>query len=139
MPQNRSTALALAFVALACGSQSGRAQTPITRDQAVSSALLHGSRLAIARADTAAAFAGLRVAREWQNPTLSATYSKATPNYHYIAELPLDVITRGPRVGSARSARLSAQYRFVFERAAAELDADTTYTRALASRERARL
>src|SRR5205085_2078561 len=105
----------------------------------IAAALEHGARLAVARADTSAAFAGLRAAREWQNPTLSATYSKAPPNYHYIAELPLDIVSRGPRVGSARAARAAAQFRFAFERAAVQLDADTTYTRAIASREKARL
>jgi len=55
-------------------------------------------------------------------------------------ELPIDFPwLRGPRVGSAVAARTAAQYRYSFQRAAAALDADTTYTRTLAAREHARL
>jgi len=114
------------------------AQQPVSREQAVQSAVSTGTRLAIARADTMVAFAGLVSARAWQNPTLSATYSKSVPTYHYIVDLPFDLPgMRSARIGSARSARLAAQYRYAFERAGAALDADTTYTRAVAARERA--
>ena len=132
-------ARAAVIVVVAARLRTAGAQTPITRDQAIASALDRGGRIALARADTTVASAGLRAAREWQNPSLSATYSKATPNYHYIAEIPLDVVSRGPRVASARAAREAAQFRFAFERAAVQLDADTTYTRAVASREKSRL
>jgi cobalt-zinc-cadmium efflux system outer membrane protein len=74
------------------------------------------------------------------NLSLSATYSKSTPNYHEILDLPLDITgARGARIRSAQSTRLASQYRFQFERAAAALDADTTYTRALAAVEHVRL
>src|SRR6185503_11743765 len=116
------------------------AQNPVSRDEAVQAAVNAGTRLAIARSDTMVAFAGLAAARAWQNPTLSATYSKSVPTYHYIVDLPFDLPgMRSARIGSARSARLAAQYRYTFERAGAALDADTTYTRALAARERATL
>jgi cobalt-zinc-cadmium efflux system outer membrane protein len=46
---------------------------------------------------------------------------------------------RGIRVRAAQAGRLASQYRFEFERAAAALDADTSYTRALAALERVRL
>lgn len=116
------------------------AQTPVSRSEAVAAALEHGARLGLARADTAVAFAGLLAARAYPNPALSTVYSKSTPNYHVTMDVPLDLpLVRGPRVGAARAARLSSQYRFAFERAAAALDADTTYTRAIAARERARL
>lgn len=116
------------------------AQTPVSRSDAVAAALEHGARLGLARADTAAAFAGLLAARAYPNPALSTVYSKSTPNYHVTMDVPLDLPPlRGPRVGAARAARLASQYRFAFERAASALDADTTYTRAIAARERARL
>jgi len=117
-----------------------RAQTPVTRSEAVDAAVRQGTRLAVARADTAAAYAGLLAARALQNPLLSVSYSKSVPTYHYFLDIPLDLpLQRSARVGSARASRLAAQYRFAFERAASSLDADTTYTRAVAAREKARL
>lgn len=79
-------------------------------------------------------------ARALQNPALSASYSKSTPQYHVTMDLPIDFpALRRARIGSAEAARTAAGYRFAFERAAVTLDADTTYTRALAAREHARL
>jgi cobalt-zinc-cadmium efflux system outer membrane protein len=84
--------------------------------------------------------AQLRSARQWDNPSLSATYTKSTPNYHEVVDLPLDITgARSARIQSAQASRLASQYRFHFERAAAALDADTTYTRALAAAEHLRL
>jgi outer membrane protein, heavy metal efflux system len=115
-------------------------RTPISRADAVALAVTRGPRLMAARADTSAAFAQLRTARAFQNPAFSASYTKSTPQYHYTLELPLELpYLRGPRVGAASAARQASQYRFDFERAAVELDADTTYTRALAAREHAQL
>jgi cobalt-zinc-cadmium efflux system outer membrane protein len=116
------------------------AQRPVSRAEAVDAAITIGPRLAVAQADTAVALAGLITARALPNPTLAATYPSDPPPYHATIELPIDFPwLRGPRVGSARAARTAAQYRYAFERAAAALDADTTYTRALAAREHARL
>lgn len=136
----RSSLLAFA-VALAVG-EVARAQEPVSlsRADAVRAALERGPRLGIARADTAVAAAQLRTARAFQNPVLSLTYSKSAPQYHFVAELPLDAPwLRSSRVGSAQAGRSSAQYRFAYIRAAIALEADTTYTRALASMARARL
>ncbi|HJQ18914.1 MAG TPA: TolC family protein [Gemmatimonadaceae bacterium] len=117
-----------------------RAQTPVSRDSAVAAAVTSGGRLAIARADTLVAFAGLVGARAWPNPTLNASYSKSPPTNHFIMDIPFEWPgQRGARIGAARATRLAAQYRFAFERAGAALDADTTYTRAVAARERAAL
>jgi cobalt-zinc-cadmium efflux system outer membrane protein len=81
--------------------------------------------------------AELLTARSWENPSLAGTYSKSPPNYHAIVDLPLDITgARGARIRAAQASRLASQYRFEFERAAAALDADTSYTRALAARER---
>jgi cobalt-zinc-cadmium efflux system outer membrane protein len=116
------------------------AQRPVTRMDAVDAAVRVGPRLAVAQADTAVALAALISARALPNPTLAASYTKDPPPYHSTLELPIDFPwLRGPRVGSASAARTAAQYRYSFQRATAALDADTTYTRALAAREHARL
>jgi outer membrane protein, heavy metal efflux system len=116
------------------------AQRPVTRSDAVASALDRGARAAVARADTLVGAAQLLSARQWENPGLSLTYSKSLPRYHEIVDLPIDLFgVRSARIGSAEAARLASQYRFRFERAAAALDADTTYTRALAAQEHVRL
>src|SRR5919202_362421 len=116
------------------------APAPVTRAEAVDAAVLRGARLALARADTAVAYAQLLTARALPNPTLSGVYSKDAPHYHITADWPFDYPgIRRTRMRAAEAGRLAARYRFEFERAAAALDADTTYTRALAALERARL
>jgi cobalt-zinc-cadmium efflux system outer membrane protein len=112
----------------------------VTRREAVTAAITVGPRLAVAQADTQVAVAALISATALPNPTLAASYTKDIPTYHASMEFPLDFPwLRGPRVGSANAALSAAQYQFVYARAAAALDADTTYTRALAAREHARL
>jgi cobalt-zinc-cadmium efflux system outer membrane protein len=114
--------------------------TPVTRTQAVATALERGARLGVARADTALSYAQLLTARAWQNPALSTVYSKSTPQWHVTADVPFDYPSlRGARVRAAQAGRTAARYRFAFERAAVALTADTAYTRALAARERLRL
>ena len=130
----RASAL-LVFFSTVAGSQQ-----PVTRQQAVESAITRGARAAVARADTLVGSAQLLTARQWENPSLAATYSKSVPHFHEIVDLPLDLTgVRSARIRSAEARRLASQYRFHFERAAAALDADTTYTRALASAEHLRL
>jgi cobalt-zinc-cadmium efflux system outer membrane protein len=130
-------------VAGLCGAMLPRglpAQQPVTRAQAVASALSRGARVAVGRADTTAARGIARAARAFPNPTLAASYTKAVPQYHAIVDLPLDLPwLRGPRIGAAESARAAVRYGFAFERAAIEFDVDTTYTRALAGAARALL
>jgi cobalt-zinc-cadmium efflux system outer membrane protein len=117
-----------------------RSQEPVTRQQAIESAVTRGARAAVARADTLVGAAQLLTARSWDNPSLAATYSKAVPTHHAIVDLPLDIMgIRGTRIRAAQAGRLASQYRFEFERASAALDADTSYTRALAALERVRL
>jgi len=131
---SRVTALLVFFSAVA------RSQEPVTRQQAVESAIARSARAAVARADTLVGSAQLLTARQWENPSLAATWSKSVPRWHEIVDLPLDLTgVRSARVRSAEATRLASQYRFHFERAAAALDADTTYTRALASAEHLRL
>ena len=111
--------------------------TPMTRAAAVAAALDRGARLGVARADTAVAGAQLFVARALPNPTLSASYSKSVPQYHVIADVPIDLPPlRSLRVRSAQVALDAARLRFQFARATIALDADTTYTHAVAARER---
>jgi cobalt-zinc-cadmium efflux system outer membrane protein len=113
------------------------AQTPLTRDAAVAIALDRGARLGVARADTAVANAQLITARALPNPSLSASYSKSLPNYHVVADIPFDFPqVRSLRVRSAQLGLEAAQLRYRLARATIELDADTTYTHALAARER---
>ncbi len=117
-----------------------RSQQPISRQQAIEIAVFRGARAAVARADTLVGAAQLIAAKARDNPLLALTYAKAVPTYHAIVDLPLDITgVRGARIRSAQATRLASQYRFEFERAAAALDADTTYTRALAALERVKL
>ena len=112
----------------------------MSRQAAIDAALANGARLGVARADTAVARAQLLSARALPNPALAASYSKSTPQYHVAVDLPIDFFwLRGARVGAARYGQRAAQLRFVYERASIALDADTTYTRALATRARADL
>ena len=126
-----------------CGATLPRAlpaQQPVTRAQAVAAALSRGARVALGRADTAAARGLARAARALPNPSFAASYTKSVPQYHAIVDLPLDLPwLRGPRIGAAESARDAARYGFAFERAAIRFDVDTTYTRALAAAAHARL
>src|SRR5207302_3087721 len=85
------------------------AQQPVTRAQAVEAALARGARAALGRADTALATGALGTARAFPNPSLSATYTKDVPHYHYVADLALDLPwLRSARVGAAASARDAA-------------------------------
>lgn len=110
----------------------------ITRDSAFALAIAHGSRSALAIATARGASARLRQAGALTNPVLTATYSKAVPQYHAVVDIPLDFLTlRGLRIASARSASEAAQLRLQLERAAIRLDVDTAYTIAAARRARA--
>jgi len=111
--------------------------TPITRAQAVDAALDRGARLAVARADTAVAAAQLVAARVRPNPSVSASYSKSVPNYHYSFDIPFDFPgIRQLRIRAAQAGIDAANARFALARATIALDADTTYTNAVAARER---
>jgi cobalt-zinc-cadmium efflux system outer membrane protein len=112
----------------------------LTRAAAIESAMTRGGRLAVAAADTSVAFAQLLAARALQNPALSAAYSKSPPQYHFTVELPIDLpALRSARIGAAQAGLKASSLKYTYERAAASLDADTTYTRALAAAARARL
>jgi outer membrane protein, heavy metal efflux system len=116
------------------------AQRPVTRADAVSAALASGSRVALARADTAAARARAMSARALPNPSLAASYSKSTPQKHVSVEIPLEAPwLRSARIGAAEALSRAARLRFLSERAAALVEVDTTYTSALAAEARFQL
>jgi cobalt-zinc-cadmium efflux system outer membrane protein len=131
----------LAAVSLCLTATPQRAYTqPVTRADARRAALAFGPRVALARADTAAARAALITARALPNPSLAATYSKSPPQKHLILDVPIDAPwSRGARVGAANATSRAAWLRFVSERTAALLEVDTTYTWALAAQARFRL
>ena len=137
----RLTRAALTALALLmpCGAPLA-AQRAISRAQAVRAALDGGARLALARSDSAAARARLRSARALPNPSLAASYSKSAPQKHVSLEIPFDAPwSRGPRVRAASALARAAGLRLLSERAAAEMEVDTTYTQALAADARYRL
>lgn len=134
--------LALSLMGLASPlMQPALAQRPVTRADAERAALASGSRVALARIDSAAAAARLLTATALPNPTLTASYSRAAPQKHVSVELPLlDALrTRGIRAGQARASVSAARLLYASERIAALLEVDTTYTRALASNARYQL
>jgi cobalt-zinc-cadmium efflux system outer membrane protein len=113
---------------------------PVTRQAVIDAALARGARFAAATADTLTGAAQVALARQWQNPTFSASYSKDVPQRHYSIDIPLDLpYVRGPRIGAATMAQRAMRARFVYERASVAMEADTAYTRALAARALAEL
>src|SRR2546428_8785975 len=115
-------------------------QQPVTRADAAAAALIRGARVALGRADTAAALGAVRTARAFPNPVVSGSYPKDAPNSHAHGDRPLDLPwLRAPRIGAAEAARDAARYQFAYDRAAILFDVDTTYTRSLAAAMHARL
>jgi outer membrane protein, heavy metal efflux system len=131
--------LLIATVALCATVVAARApaqQTNLTRAQAVQTALSRGARIAVAAADTAVAAAQVVVARVFPDPSVNASYSKAVPTQHFSLDFPLEFPgLRRPRAQSAQFELQAARVRFHLARATVGLDADTTYTRAIAARE----
>jgi cobalt-zinc-cadmium efflux system outer membrane protein len=128
------------FLAAACVTSIARLEaqgTPYSRTTAVQTALDRGARLGVARADTAVASAALIAARALPNPSLAASYSKARPRYHFSVDVPLDFpMLRQLRIRAAQVGVQAAGLRYQFARATIALDADTTYTHAIAAREK---
>jgi outer membrane protein, heavy metal efflux system len=116
------------------------AQRAVTRRDAIDATLSTGIRVALARADSATVRARLLSARAVPNPSFAASYSKSAPQNHLSLEIPFDAPwIRGARVGAARAAVRAADLRMLSEHAAAIVEADTTYTTALAAEARFRL
>jgi cobalt-zinc-cadmium efflux system outer membrane protein len=107
------------------------AQQPLSRTEAIQAALGKSVLITAISADTVAASARLRSAREYPNPSLTMSYSKDAPQNHFSFDIPLDLPgIRGPRVRAAEAARTSARFGFLAARAAIELNVDTMYTTA---------
>jgi len=133
-------ALTLAASVICASTSRAQVLVPLTRAAAIEAAVSHGLRLPTARADTLVAAAQLVTARTRGNPALTASYTKSTPQYHAELEIPLPFSwTRGARIGSARFAIAAARLRYSVARASAALDADTSYTLALAAMARTAL
>ncbi|MFN8669255.1 MAG: TolC family protein [Gemmatimonadaceae bacterium] len=136
----RVARLLVTLGALALPLASGAQGRPVTRADAIGSAIARGPRLAAVRADSSAAGARVAFARQLENPSLSVDHSRDTPHQHYALDVPL--FAPGQRALGVRSADAmldAAVLRTAFEREAVALDVDTTYTWALVARERARL
>ncbi len=134
--------IAVCAILISCGLAplTSRAQTPVSRANAIAAAVSRGPRNAVARADSAAAGAGLALAKQFENPGLGVSYSRSTPTQHYSLDIPIDAPwMRRPRIGSARASLEAATGRFAFTTASLSYEADTTYTRALAIARRAEL
>ena len=132
----RSTKFRIIATMLIAASVARAQQTPVTRAQALEIALDRGARLGVARADTAVAAAQVIAARVRPNPSFSASYSKSVPNFHYTFDIPFDFPTlRQMRIRAAQTGLEAANLRYTLARAMIALDADTTYTRAVAARE----
>ena len=116
------------------------AQQPLSRIEAIQLALGKSVLVTAIGADTLAASARLRSAREYPNPSLTMSYSKDAPQNHFSFDIPLDLPgIRGPRVRAAEAARTSARFGFLAARAAIELNVDTMYTTAQGAELRAAL
>ncbi len=123
---------------LAAAAGTMRAQRAVTRADVIAAALARGPRILFARADSTTARAGLGIARQYDNPTFSLSYSKSVPQQHVSMDVPIDYPwLRRVRIGAASAGLGAARYRFDFERAGVEFDADTAYTNALAAARRA--
>ncbi|HTK50083.1 MAG TPA: TolC family protein [Gemmatimonadaceae bacterium] len=134
------TGVVLLLTLLATPSGLAAGQRAVSRADAVRAALDAGPRLALARADSSAARARELSARAFPNPTLMASYTKSAPQRHLEVELPLDAPwVRGARVRAAAALARAAELRLLSERDAVVVDADTTYTQALAAESRFRL
>jgi len=133
----RASRAAVLGVLLSTTAHRAGAQIPVTRGTAERAALAAGPRVALARADSAAARAALLTARALPNPSLAASYTADKPSKHLSLDVPFDAPwTRGPRIGAARAAGRAAGLRLLSERIAAQLEVDTTYSMALAARAR---
>lgn len=136
MPLARSPALLLAL-ALPAGAQTLR---PVTRADAVAAAVSTGTRARLAITDSAANEALARIANAYPNPALAASYSKAIPQYHLSLDQPIEYPwLRSARSDAAEEFRRATYLRYLIERTAVQVEADTAYTLALAAAAHARL
>src|SRR5215467_11596574 len=89
--------LRIAVVIMACALNAAPIESqisPLSRLEAVQTALDRGARLAVARADTALARAALITAEAIPNPNLTGSYSKSVPQYHLLFDVPVGFLSR---------------------------------------------
>lgn len=111
------------------------AQMPVGLDEAIRTALERGPRAAVARADSAAAAARIRTARQLPDPSLSLDYTKDPPHHHVQLEQPLEYPwVRSARVGGARAEAEAVALRTELERARIRYDVTAAYAEASAAR-----
>jgi cobalt-zinc-cadmium efflux system outer membrane protein len=116
------------------------AQRAVTMEEAVASALATGPRVALARADSAAARAAVVSARAFPNPALALDYTKDPPHKHLIVEQALELPwVRSARITAARTSAEAATYTLEAERAAVRYLVQAAYARAAAAQEVRRL
>lgn len=90
-------------------------------------------RIALTRADSSVSAAQVQLARQRENPALSASYSKSAPQAHFALDVPLEwPSARHSRIAASESDVAAAAFRRANERAALEMDVDTAYSRAQA-------
>src|SRR4051794_11871126 len=93
-------------------------QRGISRGEAIQTAIARGARIGVALADTVLAQAGLITARARLNPSLTTSYSKSVPQYHFGVDIPVDFpALRQLRIRAAELGLQAAQLRYQFARA----------------------
>lgn len=142
-------ASALALALCFGWSNAAQSQTPpparapslsLSRVEAIRLAATHSPRAFEVRADSLVAAAEMALARQFENPTLGASYSKSEPRGHFTLDIPVDwPRARQSRINAARNGSTVAARRNTFARRALELDVDTAYTHAEAVAARAQL
>ena len=131
------------MLALPCASAAAQGVSPVaarrqpvpiravTREEAIAIALATSTRHTIARSDSASAAAQLVSARQYENPTLSTSYTSAAPQAHVLLDIPVDWPgQRAPRIAAARAQLGAATIRLNLADALLAVDTDTAYTRA---------
>jgi cobalt-zinc-cadmium efflux system outer membrane protein len=107
------------------------AQRPVTLAEAIAAAQQNAPQLALARADSAAARAGVGIAREFPNPDLSLDYSRSVPTYHVVVEQPIDYPwLRSVRIRAAETAAGASRLTMAAERAAVRYQVELAYAQA---------
>ena len=110
------------------------AQQPVTLDEALR-AVLGSPRAAGAAADSAAAAARLRTAREYPNPALALDYTKSPPTRHVELEQPIEYPwVRSARIGGAQLGAVAAALRAEIERSRIRYHLTAAYVEAASTR-----
>lgn len=110
----------------------------VSRAEAFNLAVMHSPFSGLLRADSAAAAAEIALARQFENPSLSASYSKSDPQAHFALDIPFALPgQRRARIAAGVSGLRAMSMRSAFTRALLMLSVDTAYTRAQGSIARA--